>query len=174
MTYQNDHHILSFKNTSIWAFYPSKLHRKSTSKRRGIFAHQNYSKKSTSKWRRFFAHRNYVEQNTSKQRLFFAFQSYIEKLSWNDVEIRWYFLLTYRRNIDIELTSIRRAVSIGNSTIYSSSGGGYARAVSITKTQETYFEKYLKSDSQSTSGTRYRSDKVYQSFKQSGSLKLPF
>ena len=60
----------------------------------------------------FFVSRNYIKQSTSKQRHFLP----IEIISRKYVKITWKFIniffLTYRRNIDIESTSIRHGVSV--------------------------------------------------------------
>ena len=79
----------------------------------GFFDHRNYIKKN--KWEQcgFFDQRNYFEKSTWKQRGFFDQRNYIEKVRGNDVGFVEIWSLTYRRNIDVELTWIRRGVPVG-------------------------------------------------------------
>ena len=63
--------------------------------------------------REFFDQKNYIEKSTRKPRGFFYQRNYIEKyaeMTWKFVEI---WSSTYRHNIHVESTSIRRGVPVG-------------------------------------------------------------
>ena len=112
-------------------FCPSKFCWKITFKQGRFFDHQNYVEKSKWKQHRFFDQRNDTEKSLWKQCGFFDHRNYVKKKAHgNDVdfpisevtltkyvEMTWKFFktrsLTYRRNIDIKSTSIRRGVSVG-------------------------------------------------------------
>ena len=100
-------------------------------KQRGFFDHRNYIEKSRWKQRGFSDHRNYIEKRTWKQRGFFDHRNYIEKRTWKQrgfldrkryVEMSWKFVeiwfSTYRRNIDVESTWIRRGVTFGTTFVW--------------------------------------------------------
>ena len=117
--YQNEHHIMPFKTdqnkhvTSVPIFNPSKLHQKSTWNWRGFSpiaitlnkVRRNYVDFSTIQITSKKVSRNDVNflpiEITSKR--------YV-KMTWRFVDI---FLSMYRRNIDMESTSIRRVVFFG-------------------------------------------------------------
>ena len=92
-----------------WIFRPSKLHRK-----------------SSWNWRGYFDHRNYIEKSTWNQRGYFDHRNYIEKVHGIDVENRRNLVFTYRRNIYIESTSIRRGVPVGRALHALMSHGPYS------------------------------------------------
>ena len=103
---------------------------KSTWKQREFFDHWNHTEKATWKQRGLFDHQNYIEKSTWKQRGFSDQRNYVEKSTWKRLdfltiaitskkyaEMTWKFVeiwfLTYRRNIHVESTWIRRGVPIG-------------------------------------------------------------
>ena len=97
---------------TTWIFRPSNYIIKSMWKQRVFFDHQNYIKKSTWKQRRFFDQPNYVEKSMWKRRGFFDRRSYIEKVRGNNVKFVEIWSWTYRCNIDVESTLIRRGVLV--------------------------------------------------------------
>ena len=116
-------------STNNAIFQSDKLHWKSTWKIRRFFRQSKLNWKNW-KQRGFFDQGNYTDKSTWKQRGFFCHRNYIEKvrennvgfstskiLSKNNVEMAWKFgkilSWTYRCNIDVELTWIRRGVSVG-------------------------------------------------------------
>ena len=91
---------------------------KSKWKQRGYFNQRNYIEKSVCKQRGFFDHRNYAEKSTWKRGgfldhwnniKFFDRRNYVEKVRKSLSKL---FSLTYRRNIHVESTSIRRGVLV--------------------------------------------------------------
>ena len=104
---------------------------KSTWKQRGYFDHRNYIEASTWKQLGLFDHPNYFETSTWKELGLFDHRNYVGKVRGIDVDIStieitskkyvestWKFdeiwSSTYRRNIHVESTSIRRAVPVGS------------------------------------------------------------
>ena len=84
----------------------------STWKKCGVFGHQNYIEKSTWKQRGSFNQQNYVEKSTWNRHGFFDLQNYIEKVRGNDVKFIEIGSSTYRHNIHVESTWIRRGVPV--------------------------------------------------------------
>ena len=123
---------------NIFIFNKLKIYQNEISKRPPFFIFQKRIKRSTMKLRRLSIHRICIEKGHQNKVEFSPVKLWLEevcqnnvnflpteitssKARQNDVEFLPIFFSTYRSNIDIKSMLIRRDVSVGNSTIHSSS-----------------------------------------------------